>query len=213
MMIKTEKTIGVIVGAGDFTARGLDAADSFVIAADGGLAHLEGLGIRPDLRIGDFDSLGYVPKGDHVIVLPVEKDDTDMAAAVSIARDLGLRDLRIYGGSGTRPDHFLANLQLMASCSRDGVTIRMEAPEFTLYALTNGSLDLFAQAGTTFSVFSHTDVTKNVTIGGDVKYPVRGIDLRNIRAVGVSNLLTGEHAKISASDGTLLVFLYHIPVS
>ena len=33
-----------------------------VIAADGGLRHLKKLGIQPDIILGDFDSLGSIPK-------------------------------------------------------------------------------------------------------------------------------------------------------
>lgn len=36
--------------------------NEYVIAADGGLATLEKLGIQPDFILGDFDSLGYVPE-------------------------------------------------------------------------------------------------------------------------------------------------------
>ena len=51
------------------------AEDDFILAADGGLTHVEKLGLVPNGILGDFDSLGYVPKGSTVF--PVEKDDTD----------------------------------------------------------------------------------------------------------------------------------------
>ena len=51
-----------IVGAADFApARFAPAPGDFVIAADAGILHLERLGAKPDLVLGDFDSLGRVP--------------------------------------------------------------------------------------------------------------------------------------------------------
>ena len=48
----------IIVGAGDFTPDfKKPSAGDIVIAADGGLLHLQSLNIRPDILIGDFDSL------------------------------------------------------------------------------------------------------------------------------------------------------------
>lgn len=46
-----------IIGAGEFTLRDLWPTD-FIIAADGSLHALETPSIRPDLLIGDLDSLG-----------------------------------------------------------------------------------------------------------------------------------------------------------
>lgn len=209
-----------IVGAGEFTDRGIRASFDLIIAADGGLTALQQAGIKPDMIIGDFDSLGYVPEfpcedartedisGTSVYRLPVEKDDTDMAAACQAAWDCGCRHFRIYGGSGDRPDHFLANLQLAAAYSQKGGDVRLITPAYTVYALTDGSLQLESGPGITFSVFSHADQAEGVTIEGDVKYSVREADLTNNRALGVSNLMTGKEARITVKHGTLLVFMY-----
>ena len=56
------------------------AEDDYILAADGGLRHLETLSLKPHAILGDFDSLGYVPQG--AAVFPVEKDDTDAMLAV-----------------------------------------------------------------------------------------------------------------------------------
>ena len=37
-----------------------DAFDH-IIAVDGGLRSLEEVGVKPNVALGDFDSLGYVP--------------------------------------------------------------------------------------------------------------------------------------------------------
>lgn len=77
-----EKTC-YIVGAGDNSGTDfLKTENDFVIAADGGLFALQKRNIRPDMIMGDFDSLGYVPKGDNVIRHEVMKNDTDMMLAV-----------------------------------------------------------------------------------------------------------------------------------
>ena len=78
-----------------FCAAGFDGlieplgAEDFVIAADGGLAHVKKLGITPDRILGDFDSLGFTPEGANVF--PVEKDDTDAMLAVRRGLELGYK--------------------------------------------------------------------------------------------------------------------------
>ena len=57
----------VIFCAGEFDtlAESIDKSD-LIIAADGGLTHLEKLDMAPDAIIGDFDSLGRIPVGAQV---------------------------------------------------------------------------------------------------------------------------------------------------
>ena len=71
----------IIFCAGDFDRliRPIEKSD-YIIAADGGLAHVKRLGLSPNEILGDFDSLGYTPEGSTVF--PAEKDDTDAMLAV-----------------------------------------------------------------------------------------------------------------------------------
>ena len=101
----------IIVGAGECTGllQPVDKSDC-LIAADGGLAHVQALGLTPDIILGDFDSLGYVPEGANVF--PVRKDDTDTMLAIRRGLELGYHNFLIYGGlDGPRLDHTLANIQ------------------------------------------------------------------------------------------------------
>ena len=54
----------IIIGAGDLTVGSLPYKPDtdYVIAADGGLMYCGVLELEPDLILGDFDSLGYVPQ-------------------------------------------------------------------------------------------------------------------------------------------------------
>ena len=85
----------VIFCAAGFSGLLEPLADAFVIAADGGLQHTKKLGVAPDVILGDFDSLGYVPEGANVF--PVEKDDTDAMLAVRHGLAVGCREFLLYG--------------------------------------------------------------------------------------------------------------------
>ena len=68
--------------AEDFRARHEAGMFEFVIAVDAGFAYLEELGVKPDMAVGDFDSLGYIPKCRRVSRFPVKKDKSDMELAL-----------------------------------------------------------------------------------------------------------------------------------
>ena len=72
-----------IVGAGDNTGTNFTKKENdYVIAVDGGYKIVKKLGISPDLTLGDFDSLGYVPDELNIKTFQVEKDYTDTMIAV-----------------------------------------------------------------------------------------------------------------------------------
>ena len=104
-----------IVGAGENYGINFEpGTKDLVIAVDAGFRLLEQKAVRIDLAIGDFDTLQYIPKHSNVIALKAEKDDTDMLAAVREGIKAGYKEFHIYGGTGGRIDHTLANLQVLA---------------------------------------------------------------------------------------------------
>lgn len=203
-----------IVGAGDFTARDLlPQPGDFIIAADGGLRYLESLHIKPDLLIGDLDSLGAhpLPEGVPLEKHPVEKDDTDTGIALAQGYAMGFRDFRLYGCGGGRIDHLLANFQSMGRWNKAGAAIRLVDPNYDAYALTNASIVLpQREKGTTVSVFSLDCVAINVSLKG-LKYPLDHHTLTNDYPLGVSNQHLDEPAEVTVGAGTLLIIQYLKP--
>ena len=114
-----------IVCAADMApARFTPGAGDYIIAADAGCRHLERLGARPDLIVGDFDSLGRIPSFPNVEVCPVEKDDTDSMIALRHAVTLGCRRILLFGAlGGRRLDHTLANIQALAWARAQGAEL------------------------------------------------------------------------------------------
>ncbi len=177
---------------------------ALVIAADGGLAHLERRGLTADLIVGDFDSLGWVPEGPKVIRHPVEKDDTDMMLAVRTGLARGCRDFLLYGGLGGRLDHAYANLQTLVWLAEHGARGRLLGPGMTAAAVRNGRLDFPAGHQGVISVFCPDGEARGVDLTG-LYYPLEDAVLTSGFPLGVSNQFTGGAASVSVREGTLLV--------
>lgn len=198
-----------VVGAGEFCPRGLTPGPGdLVIAADGGFAALEGLGLSPDLVVGDFDSLGHRPDHPHVVALPVEKDDTDMHSAIRLGWERGYRAFRLYGGTGGRIDHTLANIQSLAWLASQGGRGWLVGPDWTATVLSDGgALTLEAGRQGTVSVFCLGDRAEGVDIQG-LKYGLTDGVLTADYPLGVSNSFLGGESRVSVRRGKLLVLWY-----
>lgn len=194
-----------IVGAGEVF--GLDfhpAQQDMVIAADGGYRNLCQAGIRPDLVIGDFDSLGAAPDEEQVIVLPKVKDVTDTWAAIREGESRGYRRFFLYGCTGGRLDHTLANIQTAADAAARGMECRIYDKTQIITAVCNNTVSFDAEQKGYISVFSHSDRCTGVCIRG-MKYELEQAELSNRFPLGVSNEFLGIPAEITIGKGTAVI--------
>ena len=194
-----------IIGAGPFY--GLPVAPApgdYVIAADGGYLHCREAGLVPDLLLGDFDSLDALPGDTDVERFPVDKDDTDSMLAMKLGLEKGYRTFHLYGGTGGRMDHTLANLQGLASLARQGARGYLYDASYVFTALWNSSLDLPAREEGIFSVFALGETARGVSILGG-RYPLEGGELSPFFPLGVCNHFEGRPVRVSVEKGCLLV--------
>lgn len=200
-----------LVAASDFNSRyfakQLDAGVyAAVVAVDGGYAHLQAIDCIPDVSIGDFDSLGYVPEGDNVIVHPSHKDESDLELALDYVRSRGFESVDVYGALGGRLDHSMASVQTCAWFAEQGMRVRLVDVDCAVSILVGpGTLDLPLLDAGTVSVFSAVDESRGVSEGG-MEYPLENAILTNRVIRGLSNELIGQPAHVSVEDGTLYVF-------
>ena len=174
----------------------------FVIAADGGYAALQALGVTADLVVGDFDSLGYVPQAEEVVQHPVMKDDTDMMLAVKLGLDRGYRNFVLTGSVGGRLDHTLANLQTLMYLAQQGARGILYGEGTVITVLKDGSLTLMGEG--VLSVFFLSGEARGVTEQG-LLYGLDNAVMVSGYPIGVSNEFTGVPATISVTDGTLII--------
>ena len=194
----------IIFGAAAFDALILPIdQDDLVIAADGGLTHLSKIGISPDVILGDFDSLGYIPEGAQVF--PVEKDDTDVMLAVRHGLKAGFREFLIYGGmDGKRSDHTMANFQTLAFLRRNNARGYLIGQEQSATVISEESAVFPSGAMGILSVFCLGRNASGVTIRG-LKYSLENGTLTTDFPLGVSNHFTDSKAEITVKDGNLLL--------
>jgi len=184
------------------------APGDYILAADGGLAHLQALGLKPNGIIGDFDSLGYVPEGS--IVFPVEKDDTDAMLAVKKGLELGYREFVLYGSlDGPRLDHTVANFQTLQYLADHGATGYLVGKTQLVTLVKDGAIRFPAAAKGIISLFCMGKDATGVTIRG-LQYPLENGTLSAGFPLGVSNHFVGEPAEISVKNGSLLVIYERI---
>ena len=192
----------VIFCAGHF--QGLaEPLEGITIAADGGLVHMKQLGLTPDVILGDFDSLGYVPQ--NAKVFPVEKDDTDTMLAVRKGLEMGCDRFVLYGAlEGPRLDHTVANFQTLQFLADRGAQGFLVGKDSIVTVIKNGSLTLPARKEGVVSVFCMGKDAHGVGIQG-LQYPLEKGTLTAGFPLGVSNHFVGKAAEISVEDGSLLI--------
>ncbi len=179
------------------------AEQDLVIAADKGYLNIEKFGITPDLVVGDFDSLGYVPDFQNKIVLPVKKDLTDTAVALNYALDKGYRDIVVYGAAEGKTDHAFANITLCAALSIKGINTVFYGQNTHFTAVTNGSV-CFKNARGRVSVFAMGGSAAGVTLKG-FAYELDNATLDSFVPLGVSNSFKGDTSAVTVENGTLVI--------
>lgn len=178
----------------------------FIIAADGGFALAEHLGLMPNLVIGDFDS-GMCPDTTaETIVLNPIKDATDSACALEEAIRRGCNNIVLFGGTGLdRLDHTFANFDLCAYAKTKGVNLMLADAHHRIFALQNETAEITDAQNQYVSVFAFGGAC-TVTEEGFF-YPLSHYTFEPFCGLGVSNEVTANIARITSERGTALVFI------
>lgn len=189
--------------------RNIVTKDDFIIAADGGLVHLEEAGFHPNLLVGDLDSLDEKQRrkagerGIRILAHSREKDDTDTELAIQHALSMDAEEILVVGGIGDRLDHTLSNVGLLLYGLKQGVSMRL-TDGIQSALLTDDRAEVVGTRGDIVSLLPWTEKVDGITTEG-LKYPLQGRTLLWGHSLGVSNELTATKATIEIASGILLV--------
>ena len=203
----------VIVAAGQILdyerAKSFLQSGDFFIFCDGGLSHAGGLGVKPDLVVGDFDScepddLEWWKERCEIVRLPREKDDTDTLFAVKLALERGFSDFLLLGAMGGRFDHALGNVSILLYLHRLGKHAVL-LDDYSEMQIVGSEPVYIEDKCSYFSVLTVAGDVSGVNIK-NAKYPLENASLSADFQLGISNeVLPGKVAEVSVEQGRVLV--------
>ena len=178
-----------------------------VIAADSGLAHAGPLGLRPDLLVGDLDSVSAAVRSRYpglpTIEYPRDKDALDVELALNEARARGAERIALIGGLRGRLDQALANLLIVQGRHALGGQLSIDDGVSAVLPLREGEQrQLNLASGTPFSLLP-LDASAEVTLTG-ADYRLDKALLERSLGRGVSNVARGP-LSLTLHRGALLV--------
>ncbi len=182
--------------------------NDLIVCVDGGASKALELGFKPQVVIGDMDSMRVSlreqlqEEGCRFFEYPSRKDETDSELALRYALSQGATELIMLGALGGRIDHTLANVMLLALPELQDVKVRLvEGDQEVL--LIRGEVVIEGQLGDTLSLLPLSgDVVGIYTEG--LEYPLHDGTLRFGAARGVSNTLVASQARVRVEKGLLL---------
>ena len=193
----------VIIGSGEIKdykkAKSRIGAEDYIICADGGYDHAVKMGVKPDILIGDFDSISNIPEDTEKVQYPTRKDMTDSHIALELAREKGYNKMLLLGFTGDRADHSLTNILLLINYPEAVI-----ADDNNEIRLIKDAAELFGSAGDTVSIVPVYGDLEGITTSG-LEYPLDNETLYLGDSRGVSNVMTDEKCVIKCRGGMGLV--------
>jgi thiamine pyrophosphokinase len=186
-----------------------------VIAADGGVRNSFLFGVRPDIVIGDLDSITAQEiellsvDSPRFISYPTDKDQTDLELALDYAIQIGAAEVLLFGLLGGRLDQTLANLLLLSKDAYSPLKIVLSASYDTGHLLRDqDTLTLKADIGDIISLIPLSMSVRGVTTQG-LRWPLDKANLDFGSTRSISNEVIMMRVSIQIDTGKLLVIHRH----
>lgn len=176
-----------------------------LIAADGGARNLAGIGLKPDVIIGDMDSLENTLWLEDPLIkkvkFPQVKDKSDSELAVEWAFQHGCAKAILLGAWGSRMDHVFGHGMLLM---RYSARLFMWHEGYLLSALKAGQkITLPLSVGSAVSLLSFENHARVRTEG--LKYVLDNQSL-NSPSHGLSNWAEKPNPVVEVTAGKVLVY-------
>lgn len=186
-------------------ARKLATRADLIVAADGGANAARRLGVRPDVIIGDMDSISKTTRwffSSSTFILVKRQDNTDLEKALDYLQDQRIKNVTIFGATGGRIDFTLGNLAVLWNYTRS-MNITMVGDDWQAFPIVL-TKRIVAKVGTTVSLIPF-GICSGVTLRG-LQYPLTDATMK-VGEIGVSNVVKQSPFSVTVRRGKMMVFI------
>ena len=171
----------------------------YLIVCDGASSHIARFSRTPDAIIGDLDSITprLKKRFKSQLIHISEQDTNDLTKAFNHCVNLGFEDITIFGATGKREDHMLANIFLLERFGEQVKSVRIKS-DYGEFSYHTTPCTLSAKKGQQISLFS-LDKEARLTSSG-LKYPLTSLALKNLNAGTLNEALRTSFSLTSDQD-------------
>ena len=186
-------------------ARQLAAKADLIVAADGGANVARRFGIRPDVIIGDLDSITPATKrffASCSIIQVSRQDNTDLEKALDYLLTTKVNRVSVMGATGKRVDFTLGNLSVIWNYTGK-FEISFVGNGWQAMPVKSGK-KITANPGSTISLIPF-GACSGITLKG-LRYPLTDATMK-VGEIGVSNVVKKSPFSVTVRRGHMLLFI------
>ena len=187
-------------------ARALIRADDYIICADGGTRHALALGLKPNLIVGDLDSVTDVElkiASAKIVQYPRNKNETDLELALDYALERKPASILFIAALGNRLDQTLGNISLLSDPRLSALDSRLDDGAEEVFFCRDRS-NVEGRRGDVVSLIPWNGAVKGIRTHG-LRWPLNNETLYPEKTRGISNEMLDAAAEVSVETGLLLV--------
>lgn len=174
-----------------------------IYSVDGAFHYLQALNIKPDLIMGDFDSIEKLPKNIDHIHTP-DQNYTDFEKALKIIIKQGYKVVDVFAANGLEQDHFLGNMSTALKYKKQ---LRLTFyDDWQKYYFLQKQNTINGVKGKTISLFPFPKAKKVSSKGLKYRLSQDNLNMKKNK-IGTRNLAINDEISIHFSKGNLLIFI------
>lgn len=174
-----------------------------IYCTDGAYQKALEIGLRPEVVVGDFDSIELSSVEGVEVVHRPDQDYTDFDKCLKVLSERAYQSIDVYGATGLEHDHFLGNLTTAVKY-KEKLRISFH-DDFSVFFFTQKEIRLKEVYNRMISLYPFPEA-KNVCSEG-LFYHLKNMDLSILQRVGTRNHAVENEVKITYTSGNLLVFV------